>query len=57
MSELVTTVQYQRKSILNPTFKYVPAAATDIRKTFARLKREQKARSKTFQVVQIRRVG
>lgn len=29
------------KSILDPSFKYVPAAATDIRKTFARVRREQ----------------
>ena len=26
------------KSILDPSFKYVPAAATDIRKTFARVR-------------------
>jgi len=30
------------KSILDPTFKYVPAAETDIRKTFARIRREFK---------------
>ena len=29
-------------SILNKNFRYVPAAATDIRKTFARIRREQK---------------
>ena len=29
-------------SILNKEFRYVPAAATDIRKTFARIKREQR---------------
>lgn len=29
-------------SILDPKFRYVPAAATDIRKTFARIRREQK---------------
>ena len=28
------------KSILDPRFKYTPAAKTDIRKTFARIKRE-----------------
>jgi len=27
-------------SILDPKFKYVPAAATDIRKTFARVRKE-----------------
>lgn len=31
------------KSLLDPTFRYVPAAATDLRKTFARVRREQKA--------------
>ena len=33
------------KSILDPTFRYVPSAQTDIRKTFARLRREQRARA------------
>lgn len=28
------------KSILDPTFKYIPAVATDIRKTFARARKE-----------------
>lgn len=32
------------KSILDPTFRYVPSAATDVRKTFSRIRREmQKA--------------
>lgn len=30
-------------SILNKEFKYVPAASTDIRKTFARIERERRA--------------
>jgi hypothetical protein len=30
-------------NILNREFRYVPAAATDIRKTFARIRRQQKA--------------
>jgi hypothetical protein len=29
------------KSLLDPTFKYVPAAETDLRRTFARIRREQ----------------
>lgn len=28
------------KSILDPTFHYVPSAETDLRKTFARIRRE-----------------
>lgn len=28
------------KSILDPTFKYTPAAETDLRRTFARVRRE-----------------
>ena len=32
------------KSILDPTFRYVPSASTDVRKTFSRIRREmQKA--------------
>jgi hypothetical protein len=30
------------KSILDPTFRYTPSVQTDIRKTFARLRREQR---------------
>ena len=29
------------KSILDPTFRYVPSVQTDLRKTFARVRREQ----------------
>jgi len=32
------------KSILDPTFQYTPSLKTDVRKTFARIRREQKAR-------------
>jgi hypothetical protein len=31
------------KSILDPAFRYVPAAQSDIRRTFARIRREQEA--------------
>jgi hypothetical protein len=30
------------KSILDPTFRYIPSVQTDIRKTFARIRREQR---------------
>lgn len=34
------------KSILDPSFRYVPSGSTDIRKTFARVRRElQKQRA------------
>jgi len=34
------------KSILDPSFTYVPSTATDVRKTFARVRREmQKAQA------------
>ncbi len=32
------------KSILDPSFRYTPSSQTDIRKTFARLRREQRAK-------------
>jgi len=31
------------KSLLDPTFRYVPSTQTDIRKTFARIRREARA--------------
>jgi hypothetical protein len=36
------------KSILDPTFRYVPSTQTDLRKTFSRIRREM-ARAKTAQ--------
>lgn len=30
------------KSILDPTFRYISSESTDLRKTFARIRREQK---------------
>lgn len=32
------------KSILDPDFKYVPSAQTDLRKTFARVRKEMKSK-------------
>ena len=36
------------KSLLDPTFKYVPSVETDIRKTFARVRREARREVSTF---------
>lgn len=33
------------KSILDPTFRYVPSVETDLRKTFARVRREMRSTS------------
>ena len=30
------------KSILDPTFRYVPSASTDLRKTFDRIRRDRR---------------
>jgi hypothetical protein len=35
------------KSILDPSFRYVPSTRTDIKKTFARIRRELSARERT----------
>ena len=32
------------KTILDPSFKYTPSAETDLRKTFERIRREQRPR-------------
>ena len=34
------------KSILDPTFEYTPSAETDVRKTFARVWRQMRARER-----------
>lgn len=39
----LTSKQYTGNQILNPTRRYVPAAATDLRETFARIRAEQQA--------------
>jgi len=33
------------KSVLDPTFRYTPSTHTDLRKTFARLRREARAQA------------
>ena len=43
------------KSILDPTFVYVPEAQTDVRKTFARIRREQKAQAEQPKVVPLKK--
>lgn len=37
------------KRIFDPDFKYVPAAQTDIRKTFERIKRQQREAEKVVE--------
>ena len=37
------------KHIFDPSFSYIPAAATDLKKTFARIRKEQKAQSERQQ--------
>jgi hypothetical protein len=45
------------KSILDPSFRYVPSHATDVRQTFERIRREADAASRRSgdTVVQIKR--
>lgn len=47
------------KSILDPSFKYTPAVATDIRKTFARARKEigQQGVLVLVPPTQVKRVG
>ena len=35
------------KSILDPEFRYTPSVETDLRKTFARIRREQRRQMET----------
>ena len=39
------------KSILDPTFKYTHSSKTDVRKTFARLRREAEAKKRELPAV------
>lgn len=41
------------KSILDPSFRYTNAASTDLRKTFARIRREQAAAKAVRPVAQV----
>ena len=34
------------KSVLDPSFRYVPSSQTDIRKTFARVRREMRQKDR-----------
>jgi len=38
------------KSILDPTFKYIPSTSTDVRKTFAKALREERLKAKQKEV-------
>ena len=40
------------KSILDPSFRYTPSVSTDLRKTFARLRREQRGKAPARDVCQ-----
>ena len=42
------------KSLLDPSFKYVPSASTNIRRTFARIRKEQALQRATVTVLPTR---
>jgi hypothetical protein len=44
------------KSILDPTFRYTKSVETDLRKTFARVRRELRKQQSTVSVKVIRKV-
>ena len=52
MMPAMTTPVHLMKSILDPTFRYRPSHATDIRKTFERVRAEQ-ARANEQRVVSL----
>lgn len=51
------------KNILDPSFRYTTAAKTDLRKTFSRIRKEQKATDqrdrdiRDQQILKVRRIG
>ncbi len=47
----------KRPSLLDPSFRYTPSVATDISRTFARIRREQAAAAKAPSVHQADRDG
>lgn len=40
------------KSILDPSFKYVPSSSTNLAKTFAKIRREMQVKANTVQPIQ-----
>jgi hypothetical protein len=42
------------KSVFDSSFEYTPSSQTDVRETFARIRREQQAQSRQEEQVQIR---
>lgn len=45
------------KSILDPTFRYVPASKTDLKKTFARVRREMAAQAEAAKVSNVKPIN
>jgi hypothetical protein len=43
--QFATGTEALMKSILDPTFHYTPSASTDLRKTFARVRREMRKKN------------